>query len=93
MRPSEPIAVIGVSAIMPNAPTAASFWSNITGGRYCVTDVPADRWDSSLYFDPDPAAPDKVGLSSLPTFTTRWVSKPACPGRRRTDWCRCSSMD
>jgi acyl transferase domain-containing protein/acyl carrier protein len=56
----QPIAVVGMGAIMPEAPTAAAFWANITGGRYCITDVPKDRWDPELYYDPDPRAPDKT---------------------------------
>ncbi|HEY5985016.1 MAG TPA: beta-ketoacyl synthase N-terminal-like domain-containing protein, partial [Streptosporangiaceae bacterium] len=55
-----PIAVVGLGAVMPDAPTVAAFWDNITKGRYCVTDVPKDRWDPDLYYDPDPRAPDKT---------------------------------
>ncbi|HET8642549.1 MAG TPA: SDR family NAD(P)-dependent oxidoreductase, partial [Pseudonocardiaceae bacterium] len=39
---------------------APSFWANITGGRYSITDVPPQRWDPELYYDPDPAATDKT---------------------------------
>jgi acyl transferase domain-containing protein/NADP-dependent 3-hydroxy acid dehydrogenase YdfG/acyl carrier protein len=56
----EPIAVVGVSAIMPDAPDAATFWANITAGRYSISDVPPERWDPELYYDPDPHAPDKT---------------------------------
>lgn len=58
--PQEPIAVVGVSAIMPDAPDAATFWANIKAGRYSISDVPPDRWDPELYYDPDPHAPDKT---------------------------------
>nr|MCU0265311.1 acyltransferase domain-containing protein [Actinomycetes bacterium] len=54
------VAIVGVGAVMPDAPDAASFWSNITGGRYSISDVPTDRWDPDLYFDPDPHAPEKT---------------------------------
>ncbi|HET7243467.1 MAG TPA: type I polyketide synthase, partial [Streptosporangiaceae bacterium] len=57
---AQPIAIVGMGAIMPQAPTAAAFWKNITEGRYCITDVPKDRWDPDLYYDPDPRAPDKT---------------------------------
>ena len=60
MTQPEPIAVVGVSAIMPDAPTAQDFWANIRGGRYSITDVPAERWDPELYYDADPTAPDKT---------------------------------
>src|SRR6516165_7203510 len=56
----EPIAVTGISAIMPEAPDAATFWANIKAGRYSITDVPPERWDPELYYDPDPQAPDKT---------------------------------
>ncbi|HUK70597.1 MAG TPA: polyketide synthase [Streptosporangiaceae bacterium] len=57
---AQPVAIVGVGAIMPEAPTAAAFWQNITSGRYSVTDVPKDRWDPDRYYDPDPRAPDKT---------------------------------
>ncbi len=55
-----PVAVVGVAAIMPDAPDAATFWQNLREGRYSISDVPPDRWDPELYYDPDPAAPDKT---------------------------------
>ncbi len=57
---AQPIAVVGIAAIMPEAPDAATFWSNITRGKYSITDVPPERWDPQLYYDPDPRAPDKT---------------------------------
>ena len=56
----QPIAIVGIGAIMPQAPTAEAFWENITRGRYSITDVPKERWDPDLYYDPDPRAPDKT---------------------------------
>ena len=56
----EPVAVVGVSAIMPEAPDAPTFWNNIKSGRYSISDVPPERWDPELYYDPDPHAPDKT---------------------------------
>ena len=45
---------------MPDAPDAATFWANIKAGRYSISDVPPERWDPELYYDPDPRAPDKT---------------------------------
>ncbi|GAA3560374.1 hypothetical protein GCM10022419_046270 [Nonomuraea rosea] len=56
----EPVAVIGLGAIMPDAPDAAAFWENVKGGRYSISDVPPERWDPALYYDPDPKARDKT---------------------------------
>jgi acyl transferase domain-containing protein len=57
---NSPIAVVGIAAIMPQAPDAATFWANIRQGRYCITEVPPERWDPALYYSPDPSAPDKT---------------------------------
>jgi acyl transferase domain-containing protein len=54
------IAIVGTGAILPDAPNVPAFWENIKSGRYSVTDVDPDRWDPALYYDPDPAAPDKT---------------------------------
>ena len=55
-----PVAIVGHAAIMPEAPNGDAFWANITGGRYCVTEVPPERWDPALYFDEDHSVPDKT---------------------------------
>ncbi|HSE56091.1 MAG TPA: type I polyketide synthase, partial [Nocardioidaceae bacterium] len=55
-----PVAVVGVAAIMPDAPDATTFWQNLREGRYSISDVPPERWDPELYYDPDPLATDKT---------------------------------
>ena len=57
---NSPIAIVGIAAIMPQAPDAATFWANIREGRYSVTDVPPARWDPALYFSEDHGEPDKT---------------------------------
>ncbi len=54
------IAIVGVGAILPDAPNVAAFWNNVKAGRYSITEVQPDRWDAAAYYDPDPAAPDKT---------------------------------
>jgi acyl transferase domain-containing protein len=53
------IAIVGVGATLPDAPNAPTFWENIKNGRYSITEVRPDRWDSAYYYDPDPTVPDK----------------------------------
>ncbi len=53
------IAIVGVGAILPDAPTAPAFWENLKRGRYSISEVTPDRWDPALYYDADPKAPDK----------------------------------
>jgi acyl transferase domain-containing protein len=54
------VAIVGVGAILPDAPDAGTFWRNIKQGRYSITEVSPDRWDPQDYYDPDPATPDKT---------------------------------
>jgi acyl transferase domain-containing protein/NAD(P)-dependent dehydrogenase (short-subunit alcohol dehydrogenase family) len=54
------IAIVGVGAVLPDAPNVAAFWENVKNGRYSISEVPRERWDPALYYDPDPSAPDKT---------------------------------
>ncbi|MBW7958149.1 MAG: acyltransferase domain-containing protein, partial [Candidatus Promineofilum sp.] len=54
------IAIVGVGAILPDAPSAAAFWNNIIGKRYSITETPPNRWRVADYYDPDPRVPDKT---------------------------------
>src|SRR5512135_3716163 len=69
------IAIVGVSAILPDAPSAAAFWQNVKSGRYSITDVMPDRWDPALYYDPDPTAPDKT-YSKIGGWVRQWEWNP-----------------
>jgi acyl transferase domain-containing protein/NAD(P)-dependent dehydrogenase (short-subunit alcohol dehydrogenase family) len=54
------IAIVGVGAILPDAPNVATFWQNIKNGRYSISEVTPDRWDPDIYYDADPSAADKT---------------------------------
>ncbi len=54
------VAVVGLGAVLPDAPNVAKFWENLTEGKYSIGDVPPGRWDPDLYFDADPKAEDKT---------------------------------
>ena len=54
------IAIVGAGAVLPDAPNVPAFWKNITTGRYSISEVPPERWDPALYYDPDHGAPDKT---------------------------------
>ena len=54
------IAIVGVGAILPDAPNVSAFWENVKNGRYSISEVPPDRWDAAFYYDPDHSAPDKT---------------------------------
>ncbi|MCS6839173.1 MAG: acyltransferase domain-containing protein, partial [Roseiflexus sp.] len=54
------IAIVGVGAILPDAPNAPAFWNNILNKRYSITETPPERWSIADYYDPDPSVPDKT---------------------------------
>jgi acyl transferase domain-containing protein/NAD(P)-dependent dehydrogenase (short-subunit alcohol dehydrogenase family)/acyl carrier protein len=54
------IAIVGLGAILPDAPSARAFWENILARRYSISETPPERWLLSDYYDPDPSVPDKT---------------------------------
>ncbi|RMG21540.1 MAG: SDR family NAD(P)-dependent oxidoreductase [Methanobacteriota archaeon] len=56
----EPVAIVGLGAVMPDALNIDEFWRNIYEGRNSIGEVPKDRWDPDLFYDPDPSVPDKT---------------------------------
>ena len=42
--PFEPIAIIGVSALMPDAPNLETFWQNILDAKVSIRTIPEHRW-------------------------------------------------
>jgi acyl transferase domain-containing protein/NAD(P)-dependent dehydrogenase (short-subunit alcohol dehydrogenase family)/acyl carrier protein len=53
-------AIVGLAAVLPEAPNVAAFWRNVKSGRCSITEVTPDRWDPAFYYDPDPSVPDKT---------------------------------
>lgn len=58
-RPSD-VAIIGIGLILPRAQSGIEFWHNIIDQVAAVAEIPPERWDWRLYYDPDPKAPDRV---------------------------------
>ena len=56
----EPIAIVGMGAIMPGALSKDEFWNNIKEGKYCITEIPKSYWDYHLFYSPDHKAEDKL---------------------------------
>ena len=69
------IAIVGVGAILPDAPDVQAFWANLVAGRSSITEVPKERWDPELYYDADPRAPDKT-YSKIGGWVRDWDWSP-----------------
>ena len=62
---TEPLAVIGLGCRFPGgADDPDAFWDLLCSGTDAITEVPLDRWDAKLHYDPDPTTPGKL--------STRW---------------------
>lgn len=58
--PEDAIAIIGMGCIFPNARNVAEYWGNIVNRVNSIREVPKDRWNPDLYYDPDLSTPDKT---------------------------------
>ncbi|MFD4637665.1 beta-ketoacyl synthase N-terminal-like domain-containing protein [Lentzea sp. NPDC058436] len=53
------IAIVGIGAVFPGAPDAATFWRNIAGGVDAIGQIPPGRWDPATYYDQDSRTGDR----------------------------------
>ncbi|HZI17745.1 MAG TPA: SDR family NAD(P)-dependent oxidoreductase [Pyrinomonadaceae bacterium] len=53
------VAIVGVSVLLPGAADVETFWANVLGNRSAVTEIPPERWDWRLLYDPDKKARDR----------------------------------
>ncbi|MDR3574305.1 MAG: SDR family oxidoreductase [Anaerolineaceae bacterium] len=60
MNEHKAVAIVGLGAILPDAPDVPSFWKNVQTGRYSISEVPPERWDPNAYFSTDLSEPDKT---------------------------------
>ena len=51
--PFEPIAIIGLSCLLPDSPEIDTFWDNVLKARVSITEVPSDRWKPLDFYDPN----------------------------------------
>ncbi|MFJ8648541.1 SDR family NAD(P)-dependent oxidoreductase [Streptomyces sp. NPDC093546] len=77
----DPVAIVGMSCLFPQATGLGEFWDNVVTGRDCIGDVPLKWWDPEDHYDPDPFAPDKTyarrgGFLSPTLFDPREFGMP-----------------
>ncbi|MGW3646468.1 beta-ketoacyl synthase N-terminal-like domain-containing protein [Streptomyces sp. NPDC000878] len=52
---STPVAIVGMSVLLPGAADLDAYWRNLLAGTDAITDVPDGRWDTDAYYRPDSA--------------------------------------
>ena len=55
---ANPIAIIGMASLMPQARNLRAYWQNIVNKIDCITDVPSSHWSVEDYYDPNPRTPE-----------------------------------
>lgn len=58
-QPASDIAIIGLSGRYPGADDLDQFWDNLKSGKDCIEEIPAVRWQSGKYYDPEKGKPGK----------------------------------
>ncbi|MBD2501775.1 type I polyketide synthase [Anabaena azotica] len=53
-----PIAIIGMASLLPEARNLRQYWQNIVNKIDCITDVPDTHWSVEDYYDPNPRTPE-----------------------------------
>jgi len=53
-RVAEPLAIVGMSCRFPGAPDLEGYWRLLSHGESAVGEVPAERWDNTMYYHPEP---------------------------------------
>ncbi len=54
------VAIVGMSCLLPGARDIDEFWRNLLDQKNAITEIPRERWDWRLCFDPDPSARDRI---------------------------------
>ncbi len=57
----EPIAIIGIGCRFPGSTNGPEqFWQLLSSGIDAITEIPPDRWNTRLFYDPEPGTPGKT---------------------------------
>jgi acyl transferase domain-containing protein/NAD(P)-dependent dehydrogenase (short-subunit alcohol dehydrogenase family)/acyl carrier protein len=54
------VAIVGMGCLLPKAPNVRAFWANILNKVDAIGDIPKERFNIDLYYDPDRKAKDKM---------------------------------
>jgi polyketide synthase PksM len=59
IRPLD-VAIIGLSGRYPGSKNLKEFWTNLSRGVNCITEIPSDRWNWERYYDPEKGKVGKI---------------------------------
>lgn len=56
----EPIAIVGMSVLLPGSDDITGFWNDVVHGTSRITDIPHTHWKPEDHYNADPKAMDKT---------------------------------
>jgi acyl transferase domain-containing protein/NAD(P)-dependent dehydrogenase (short-subunit alcohol dehydrogenase family) len=77
------VAIVGMGCLLPKAPNVRAFWANILNKVDAIGEIPKERFNIDLYYDPDRKAKDKIHsrwggfLDAVPFDPMRYGIPPA----------------
>lgn len=74
-----PIAVVGMACKLPGANNLDEYWQLVVDGRSAISEVPPERLDQSLYYDPRKGQRGKTYSKLGGMLKSRKFDRKACP--------------
>jgi len=78
-RANVPLAVVGMACRLPGADNLDQYWRLLVEGRSAVVELPPDRLDQELYFDPRKGVRNKTYSKLGAILSNRQFNRQACP--------------
>ena len=63
------IAIVGMGTVFPKGIGLETFWKSVLDGVDACMEIPKERWDWKLHYDPDPSKPNK-SYTKIGAFVT-----------------------
>ena len=74
-----PLAIIGMACRLPGGDGLGEYWQMLAGGGYAINELPADRLDRDLYYDPKRGTRGKTYSSIGGVVADRPLNAEICP--------------
>ena len=78
-RTDVPVAIIGMACRLPGADNLEQYWDLLINGRSAVAELPPDRLNQELYYDPRKGQRGKTYSKLGAIVSSRQFNRQACP--------------
>ena len=74
-----PLAIVGMACRLPGADNLDEFWQMLIEGRSAIVELPEDRLDQELYYDPEIGVRGKTYSKLASIISSRHFDRESCP--------------